>query len=89
VRDAFGGVIMTPSPSSHSFQARRNIRACASCHREESCLECHSTDMSRTANVNPHGIGFADSMRCQALSARNRRACLKCHTLGSPELECH
>jgi len=87
-RDASGDLIGTPGPNSHSFQAKRNIRSCASCHREESCLECHSTDTSRSANVNPHGIGFADSARCHALSSRNRRACLKCHALGTPELDC-
>ena len=87
-RDASGNVIGTPSAASHSFQAKRNIRSCTSCHREETCLECHSNDPSRSANVSPHEIGFADSSRCRALAARNRRACLKCHALGAPELEC-
>ena len=87
-RDAAGNVNSAPGPASHSFQAKRNIRSCVSCHREETCLECHSADPARSANVSPHGIGFADSSRCRALSARNRRACLKCHTLGAPELDC-
>ena len=38
-----GPVIATPRPQSHSVQAKRNIRTCVSCHREESCLACHSS----------------------------------------------
>jgi hypothetical protein len=87
-RDGSGNVLSAPRPTSHSLQAKRNIRACVSCHREETCLECHSTDPSRGANINPHGIGFADSSRCRALATRNRRACLKCHSVGAIELDC-
>jgi hypothetical protein len=87
-RDGTGQVITTPSPSSHSVQARRNLRACVSCHRESSCLECHSTDPGRMMNINPHPTGFAGSGRCRALAARNVRACLKCHAPGAAELDC-
>jgi hypothetical protein len=87
-RDATGAVIATPGPASHGFQAKRNIRACVSCHRETTCLECHSTDPTRSASFNPHGPGFADSRKCRALAERNRRSCLKCHTAGAPELDC-
>jgi hypothetical protein len=93
-RDAAGEVIATPRPSSHSFQAKRNIRSCASCHREETCLECHSADPARGvkmpngAGFSPHGVGFATTNRCRALASRNRRACLKCHAVDAPELEC-
>jgi hypothetical protein len=78
VRDSGGVVITVPTPASHSFQARRNIRACASCHREQTCLECHSADPARALQVNPHPAGFSGSSSCRAL-ARNARACLKCH----------
>jgi c(7)-type cytochrome triheme protein len=74
--------------SGHAQQARRNVRACASCHREESCLGCHSTDPTRGMNVSPHGPGFGGTSRCRALSSKNRRACLKCHALGAPEIDC-
>jgi len=74
--------------SGHSQQARRNIRTCASCHREESCLACHSADPTRGPGVSPHGPSFGGTARCRALSSRNRRACLKCHGLGTPELDC-
>jgi hypothetical protein len=88
VRDASGGIIGTLGPGSHALQAKRNIASCASCHREETCLACHSTDPTRSANIDPHGIGFAGSARCRAMASRNRRACLKCHMLGAAELDC-
>jgi hypothetical protein len=87
-RDAGGAVIATPRPTSHSLQAKRNIRTCVSCHREESCLECHSTDPTRGASFSPHGPNFGATTRCRFLSSRNQRACLKCHAVGTPELEC-
>jgi Cytochrome c7 and related cytochrome c len=74
--------------SGHAQQARRNIRTCVSCHREESCLACHSADPTRGMGVSPHGPGFAGTSRCRALSSRNRRACVKCHALGAPEIDC-
>jgi hypothetical protein len=88
VRDDAGAVIGAATPSSHSLQAKRNIRACASCHREETCLSCHSADPTRSIGVSPHGPHFGQSARCRALSSRNRRVCLKCHALGSAEIDC-
>jgi hypothetical protein len=75
-------------PSGHSQQAKRNLRSCVSCHREESCLACHSADPARGGGVSPHGPVFGGTARCKALADRNRRACLKCHALGAPELDC-
>ena len=88
-RDATGAVISTPSAASHSMAAKRNITACVSCHREETCLECHSTDPTRGAHFDPHGVGFAGSLRCRSLAARNQRACLKCHAVTDPEIGCN
>jgi hypothetical protein len=88
VRDAGGAVITNPRPNSHSLAAQRNIRTCASCHREESCLACHSADPTRGPTFSPHGVNFRDTARCKFLAARNKRACLKCHQVGSPELTC-
>jgi len=88
VRDTTGAVLTVASPASHGFQAKRNLRACVSCHREESCLACHSADLSRSIGINPHGPGFAASGSCRALARRNQRGCLKCHTAGSAELDC-
>lgn len=87
-RDAAGVVIATPRPGSHAVQARRNIRTCVSCHREESCLTCHSADPLRGPAISPHGPSFAGTARCRFLSSRNQRACLKCHGVGSAALDC-
>jgi hypothetical protein len=87
-RDSTGAVIGTRGPNSHSLQAKRNIRTCVSCHREQTCLDCHSTDPTRGANVSPHGIGFAQTLKCRALASHNRRACLKCHAVSAPEIDC-
>jgi hypothetical protein len=89
VRDAGGAVISTPRASSHSLAAKRNIRTCVSCHREESCLACHSADPARGPSFSPHGFNFRDSARCRFLAARNQRACLKCHAMGAMELTCN
>jgi hypothetical protein len=62
----------------HAFQAQRNLRQCASCHREEHCLTCHSAQPS-SFQVSPHPRGWAGSRRCEALAARNPRMCLRCH----------
>ncbi len=87
-RDTAGAVIATPRPASHAIAAKRNIRTCVSCHREESCLECHSTDPTRGPSFSPHGPNFGATARCRFLAARNRRACLKCHALSATELDC-
>jgi c(7)-type cytochrome triheme protein len=87
-RDVAGAVITTPRPTSHSVQAKRNIRACASCHREESCLECHSADPTRGINFSPHGPNFGATARCRFLAKRNQRVCLKCHAIGAAALDC-
>jgi hypothetical protein len=76
------------APSGHSQQARRNLRSCVSCHREETCLTCHSADPTRGMNVSPHGPAFAGTSRCRALSSRNRRVCVKCHAANAAELDC-
>ena len=87
-RDASGEVLTMPRPASHSLQAKRNIRTCASCHREESCLACHSTDPARGPTFSPHPPNFGATARCRFLAARNRRACIKCHAPTAAELDC-
>jgi hypothetical protein len=91
-------------PSHHAWQAQRNIRACVSCHREQTCLRCHAS-----AKLGPDGVTrpFVDGNpevksqyigadphppfwggKCRALKARNERVCLKCHVVGDPSLTC-
>jgi hypothetical protein len=74
----------------HAFAAQRNLRACVSCHEEDTCLSCHAG--TQVANpglgVSPHGPNFASSLRCQTLANRNRRACLQCHAPGEAQLSC-
>ncbi len=69
------------SPNHHGFHAQRNIRQCASCHTENTCLTCHSTatGLSPGANINPHPPRFGRSIKCKQLRASNSRMCAKCH----------
>lgn len=69
----FTGFDVPRQGTHHSFDAQRNIRACASCHREEFCMGCHQT------TVNPHPANWRGSARCEALRARAGRMCLRCH----------
>jgi hypothetical protein len=87
-RDSAGVPIPYARPQSHSVQAKRNIRTCVSCHREESCLACHSSNPARGPNFSPHGPNFGATARCRFLASRNQRACLKCHAIGAAELDC-
>jgi hypothetical protein len=73
-------------PNVHAQEARRNITACASCHREEDCLTCHSAQPG-SAHASPHPAGWRGSSRCRALDRGNRRMCLRCH-ITQDELGC-
>jgi len=79
-------------PNHHAWQAQRNLRQCVSCHRQETCLQCHGARDGAGAlgkmSVDPHPIGWADSERCRALADRNQRMCLRCHRAGDPQLSC-
>src|SRR5262249_23687738 len=87
------------NPNHHAWQAQRNIRACASCHREQSCIACHSSynapfndpalnpgfkGIESMGSNNPHPPGWLGSGKCRALLARNKRVCLKCHPGNLP-----
>jgi hypothetical protein len=77
-------------------RAQRNIRSCVSCHREQTCLECHTafgagatpSIKSQFTGANPHPPDWAGSARCKALVARNKRVCLKCHPQTSMSFDC-
>lgn len=70
-------------PQHHSLQAQRNIEQCASCHREQFCVQCHTAEVGNPVRANPHPPGWEVSRRCRALLARNPRMCLRCHTDGT------
>ncbi|MFN7132749.1 MAG: cytochrome c3 family protein [Myxococcales bacterium] len=82
--------VLRRGPNHHGAVASRDIGSCVSCHREESCMACHSSaSMGRSGNfgfsgINPHPPDFA--ARCASIVQKNARACLKCHTANSPEL---
>ena len=61
----------------HGAVARRSIEACAACHAQQFCLQCHSA--SSGWRINPHGPGFnAD------LGSKNPAMCRTCHVGGPP-----
>ncbi|HEY4244160.1 MAG TPA: cytochrome c3 family protein [Kofleriaceae bacterium] len=76
-----------PGPNRHASDARRNITACASCHREEDCLTCHSAESGHALRASPHPASWRGSARCKALDRGNRRMCLRCHVTKA-ELGC-
>jgi hypothetical protein len=78
-------------PNHHAWQAQRNLRQCVSCHRQETCLQCHSSTTLPTGGkmqVSPHPPGWRGSARCQSLLDRNKRVCLVCHSPSDPNLSC-
>ncbi len=72
-------------PNHHSFEAQRNIKQCASCHRETFCTQCHSAEIG-TPRANPHPRDWRGSRKCRALVKRSRRMCLRCHI--EPNIGC-
>ena len=75
-----------PGPNLHAGEARRNIASCASCHRDEDCMDCHSAEPGKL-HASPHPVGWRGSARCRALDRGNRRMCLRCH-ITQNELGC-
>jgi c(7)-type cytochrome triheme protein len=76
----------TRGENHHAFEAQRNIRQCAACHRESFCLTCHSAQPG-APRIDPHPEGWRGSRRCEALLRRARRMCLRCHT-DAAEITC-
>lgn len=79
-----------PGAAHHGREARRNLRACASCHREETCIACHRSRTSpagpgRGVFANPHGRDFRE--RCAAMLSRNAKVCERCHAASDAALD--
>jgi hypothetical protein len=77
---AFGG-------PAHAREAKRNLDACASCHRDDFCATCHTAEPG-TPQISPHPPGWRGSTTCRAMDKRNRRLCLRCHVTQA-ELGCN
>lgn len=71
------------APNLHAGPARANLRECTSCHREQTCLACHTAEPS-SPRISPHGPAWRNSSRCRALASRNPRLCLRCHISLTP-----
>lgn len=70
---------LTPgSRNFHGFHAQRNIRACASCHQEQYCIQCHGAQGPAGSGYNPHGPN-PQRLRSLPAGGANARVCLKCH----------
>jgi hypothetical protein len=61
----------------HGVAARQGLEACASCHAQSTCMQCHSSLGSW--RINPHGPGF-DAGR---LADASPVTCLLCHRSGA------
>jgi len=65
-------------PEHHSHVARRSLETCATCHTEDSCVECHSF-------VNPHGDRYSDP-KDWGYGQGSGMVCSRCHQPGDPNL---
>jgi hypothetical protein len=63
---------------SHGQAARTGMESCASCHRQNDCIRCHSA--TGGWGVNPHRRGFQASAR----GAANSASCRWCHVGALP-----
>lgn len=67
----------------HSYQAKRDLEACVSCHREADCLRCHKSGGECPANLKIHsGLsvhGHLSRDELARIKRQNSAACVKCH----------
>jgi hypothetical protein len=61
----------------HAIEARRNLRACQTCHSEgDVCIQCHGARVGLKVNPHPRGWG---SVKDRFRSRSGGRSCIKCH----------
>ncbi len=73
--EGFDACIRTPNH--HSFQAKRSLLSCVSCHTEKDCLNCHKSGSACGGGVRIHG--HLSPSQLDRMKAKNPRACKKCH----------
>jgi hypothetical protein len=66
----------------HAASAKRNLDTCASCHRDDFCLTCHTAEPG-APQISPHPRGWRGSAKCKAMDRKNRRMCLRCHVTAA------
>ena len=71
----------------HGFNGEQEPALCSTCHREETCRECHQTTMPQSHNnqwrLRTHGIKAAwDRQRCQVCHEQD--SCAECHAEVKP-----
>jgi hypothetical protein len=71
----------------HAGAARKSLTSCASCHRDNDCIACHSAE-TMSIRATPHPRNWRGSAACRALDQRNRRMCLRCH-VSAAQLGCN
>jgi len=90
--DGWAAPTASNNPNHHAWQAQRQIKQCVSCHRQETCLECHAAKnepgLTGKMQIDPHPPNWRGSERCNALATRNVRMCLRCHQPGDSQLSC-
>lgn len=62
---------VTSATNGHAVEAQMDLMACASCHPESDCVQCH-------ALVSPHGADFGSS--CDTMLSTNPFVCARCHS---------
>ncbi len=75
-RQATSGAFHDAQPDwllAHGQAARQNLEGCTSCHRQSSCLRCHSARDG--LRVSPHGPGFEP----RRMADRSTISCGVCH----------
>ncbi len=68
-----------PDGEHHSFQARRSLETCQTCHEPDQCVECHSF-------VNPHPDSYGDAGSWR-YGQGDGGVCRTCHQAGDSALQ--